>query len=223
MRALGCDFCDEFAGGAQNRFAALYQGDVRSRALLDVGNFRVFPSIGQIVEGYLLIAPLDHYARLSEMPADLVNEISDLDEFVRSGVSAVYGECLTYEHGASRESGRGCGVYHAHLHIVPLPAGLDPVNQLMAELPFEEVRGLSDAKQRVKDRPYLYYEDLTRRRYLFDADTLPSQYVRRLLARSLGRAEWDWRGCGKEGELLATVARLSEHFNLGKPRVDPAP
>ena len=213
LQDIKCDFCDEFAGGQLNAFADRYSDVLSTRALLNTGTFCVFPSIGQLVEGYLLISPLEHYSTLADMPDHLLAGIAALHGDVCSVASAEYGPCISYEHGAHPETGGGCGVYHAHLHVVPLGKHVDPVDALTAELPFERIDDLLDLR-RAQGRSYLYYEDLSERRYLFRADNLPSQYLRRLLARTLGLSAWNWRECRKEGALVSTITRLSGQLRL---------
>src|SRR5260370_16987094 len=125
-----CEFCSEFSGDTYNSFHALYRGTMPPRHLLGTDNFRIFPSIGQIVEGYLLIAPVQHYCTLDELPTELVGELAAICERARSIVSQNYGPCISFEHGARGPVNGGCGIYHAHLHIVPLsatPAPLPPL------------------------------------------------------------------------------------------------
>src|SRR5207253_952486 len=62
--SVACDFCDEFAGGLRNAFAKLYGDLIQARTLVATKEFRVIPSLGQIVEGYLLVVPAKHYATL---------------------------------------------------------------------------------------------------------------------------------------------------------------
>jgi hypothetical protein len=59
---------------------------------------------------------------------------------------------------------------------------------------------------------YLLYQDSDGRRYVFDTGPLPSQYMRKILATSLGEEDWDWRNAGREERLLATIERLAGKF-----------
>ncbi len=210
----GCDFCDEFAGGTSNAFYDRYQETLRNRVLLATDSFRVFPSIGQMVEGYLLIAPLRHYAALDEMPTRLGDELADICEHVRTILSQTYGPCLFFEHGARAPANGGCGIYHAHLHVVPLDGAPDPVSGLKTRFSYKKLIALTSlSKESDGDAPYLYYEDLISNRYQFSVGNLKSQYMRRVLAEALGTNDWDWRSAGREERLLATLDRLSSHFN----------
>jgi len=95
-----CDFCNEFAGGTNNAFYTRYHETPRSRTLLATENFRIFPSIGQLLEGYLLIAPLSHYTAMDEMPKELALELADICGRITTVLSRVYGPCVCFEHGA---------------------------------------------------------------------------------------------------------------------------
>jgi hypothetical protein len=61
---------------------------------------------------------------------------------------------------------------------------------------------------------YLFYQDSKARVYLFNSGPLPSQYMRKLLADALNEKDWNWREAGREEHLLATLQRLSSHFDL---------
>jgi len=91
-----CDFCDEFSGGLENSFAARYQNTAPSRVILSTANFRVIPSLGQIIEGYLLIVPVSHYTAVSDMPTELTGELSELCSYVRTVLVKVYGPCVFF-------------------------------------------------------------------------------------------------------------------------------
>src|SRR5712692_8659060 len=210
----GCDFCDEFAGGTSNAFYARYRDALRNRVLLASDSFCVFPSLGQLVEGYLLIAPLQHYTALDEMPRRLLDELADICQHIRAILFQNYGPCLSFEHGARGPANGGCGIYHAHLHVVPVDRIPDPVAQLKKRFPHKNLRALNNINEGPnRDSPYLFYEDFNSNRYRFSVGNLQSQYMRRVLAEAIGTSDWDWRAAGREHRLLATLNRLSNHFN----------
>src|SRR5712692_9184494 len=70
-REQHCDFCNEFSGELENSFAARYQSAPQSRVLLSTANFRVVPSLGQIVEGHLLIVPASHFTSIADVPPQI--------------------------------------------------------------------------------------------------------------------------------------------------------
>ena len=184
-----------------------------SRDVLTTTDFRVFPSIGQLVEGYLLITPKAHYAALDEMPAQLFDEFSAVHKSVRTAMSAEYGPSICFEHGARAPINGGCGIYHAHLHILPFGEVGDPTQELKNRFPYEQIGHFRDIAQLTeKSSPYLFYEDAELNKYVFLVDNLPSQYMRRRIAETLGGIGWDWRNEGREDRLLQTLNRLSSDF-----------
>lgn len=207
-----CDFCDEFSNGKENAFARIYEHDLSSRVLFRSENFSVIPSLGQIVEGYLLVVPIRHYTALADMPTQLVAELSELCAQVRIGLAKAYGPCLFFEHGVRGKGAGGCGIEHAHLHAVPFTPSNEPIEKLKERHSFKLIDCVTEINQEVPSSSYLYYEDLSGRRYIFDTNFLPSQYARQLLAESIGIDLWDWRKYGREQSLISSLARLSESF-----------
>jgi len=216
MGLLPCDFCDEFSGGRNNAFYSRYGSDLRNRTIFYTQNFKVLPSLGQIVEGHVLIVPVRHYTALADMPRGPVEEMSGLAHRVRVALSINYGPCLLFEHGSRGDNSGGCGIYHAHLHAVPAVGSRDPICALKGMFRHQRLEGITEVGTKARGlKPYLYYEDTNSNSYLFEVDYLPSQYMRKLLVEMMGEGEWDWRKCGREEALLSTIARLSQAFGPG--------
>ncbi len=208
-----CDFCDEFSGGLENSFAVRYQNTIPSRVVLSTANFRVVPSLGQIIEGYLLIVPVSHYTAVADMPTELTGELSELCSYVRTVLVKVYGPCVFFEHGVRGSEAGGCGIDHAHLHAVPSASSSQPMEYLKDNHALKAIGGISEIHKEVsRSSPYLYYEETNGKAWTCEIGFIPSQYVRKLIAESLGVISWDWRECGREQALLGSIARLSEFF-----------
>ena len=210
-----CEFCDEFSGGRRNAFHEQYQGLLTNRILCSTEDFRIFPTIGQLVEGYILIAPVMHYTALDEMPVKLLRELRRLHSLAKEILSRTYGACVSFEHGARSPVNGGCGIYHAHLHIVPLGSLQVDLKAMESDLrsrfPYYRVRDLVDLKT-IPPRPYLFYEGINGDAFRFAIDRLPSQHMRKVLASHLGVENWDWRVAGTEQRLFATLRNLRNHF-----------
>ena len=174
------------------------------------------PSLGQIVEGYLLVLPCRHSKALGDLNVVDVNELATISQRVGDILTKEYGPYVLFEHGTRTEGVGGCGIYHAHLHAVPLDTisgTFDPVGALKARFRYQEMTSLREINKRTASLScYLFYQDSEARGYLFDTGPLPSQYVRKLLAEATGENVWNWRDVGREERLLATIQRLSHHF-----------
>ena len=208
-----CEFCSEFLGRTDNAFRALYGDTLLDRSIFKTKHFRVFPSIGQIVEGYLLVAPVEHYDAFCEVPKSLLLELTELCSWTRQALASYYGDCVLFEHGARFGDSGGCGIYHAHLHAVPLPESMSLLTSLRRRFLSRRISGFSELKEQTSEmRGYVLYVDQSSEYHVFDTADLPSQYMRSLLAQTVGANVWDWRSAGREPRLVATLNRLSGCF-----------
>jgi len=213
MRTDNCDFCNEFSGGMENTFARIYRRELISRSLYTSKQFVVMPSLGQIVEGYVLIVPVRHCMAIADMSTEGVQELGGLRDFVRDALSQTYGPSILFEHGIRGTEAGGCGVEHAHLHAVPFDSTTEPIEELKAKHSFKPISGLAQLHSEVSaNSPYLYYEQTNGQAWVCETERIPSQYVRKLLAQLIGTEPWDWRVAGREQALLNSISRLSGFF-----------
>lgn len=212
-----CDFCEELSGSSRSSFSQIYKGCPERRVLFRSEQFAVMPSLGQIVEGYLMILPRKHSNALGDLSAADVNELAAISRGVGEILTKEYGPYVLFEHGTRSEGVGGCGIYHAHLHAAPLGTISDPVSALKATFPYEELAEVRELNDRTAGlSSYLFYGDSKGGLYVFNTGPLPSQYMRKLLADAIGEQAWDWRTAGREERLLATIQRLSHHFDVPK-------
>lgn len=209
---MSCDFCRELAGSPTNAFARIY-GPSANRVLFRSDTFVVIPSLGQIVEGYLLVLPIEHSKALADLPTRFLDELASIVELVGNILAEQYGSYILFEHGARSEMAGGCGICHAHLHATPLAGITDPIDTLRATFPYTQSENLTDIKELSASLDsYLFYRDTAAKLYLFDTGPLPSQYMRRLIADALHESNWNWRIAEREERLIATMERLSGRF-----------
>jgi hypothetical protein len=147
------------------------------------------------------------------MPREAIDELDRLTKQIRSALQCYGRESVFFEHGIRGQLGGGCGIDHAHMHAVPVAAG-GVSEVLIREFGGYEIHSLADFKKRVSQTSsYLFFEDSSSTRYIFPVKRIPSQYMRKLVADSIGKCEWDWRKCGQEPELIATLERLAPRFS----------
>jgi diadenosine tetraphosphate (Ap4A) HIT family hydrolase len=210
-RLKECEFCDEFSGGQRNEYVCRY-GLSANRALVN-GPLRVLPTLGQITEGHLLIIPVRHLCALADLSNEQIRELEDLREHVRSVLLDAYGACIFFEHGIRNEGSGGCGIDHAHMHAVPVTAH-GVLKILQKEFGGRSIHSIAEIRRILgHNSSYLFFEDALAQRYVFTVDNLPSQYMRKLVAASIGKSDWDWRKRGHEPELISTVQRLTPLFS----------
>lgn len=113
-----CVICDEAEGRRSVNFTDRYP-EVASRTLWNDGALFTMPCIGQLSADHFLVMPVEHRSTWREC----VHEIGRLDEAIGQTAALLEisaPELLVFEHGAREPRDGGCGIYHAHLHVVPL-------------------------------------------------------------------------------------------------------
>ena len=209
-----CEFCNEFSGGSQNSYSSRY-GVLARRRVYSTADFCIFPSLGQITAGHLLVTPEKHYCALADLNGERLDELEGIIRLVRTELVRTYGKCIFFEHGVRGEGSGGCGIDHAHLHAVPVAAD-GVMDILMREFGGSVIRRLADIDEVIKqESSYLFFEDSCANRYAFQVKELPSQYMRKLVAESMGKSGWDWREYGQEPELIATLERMTPLLSPG--------
>ncbi|MEV8520923.1 hypothetical protein ABZR86_14090 [Dyella marensis] len=187
--------------GGECRICALALGSVPKQGYdqpwAENDRYFAMASVGALVPGWSLVFPKSHALNLLENLS-----APSFWEFVGSAHAAIeqrYGRSVIFEHGCQyKGSLTGCGTSHAHLHIVPLGAGI-------VEASRNYDPSLIWAPCKAKDIPQLVRGD----EYLFVADSYDgantigqvtllsegrSQYFRRVIADMLGRpGEYDYK------------------------------
>lgn len=173
------------------RFCAIQQTEPTVLAA-EAGS--VVPSHGSLVEGWTLIVPTSHVLSLAELGDDDWNRFAKLVNDVRRLVVQEYGESVLFEHG-SAGIGRpaGCGVDHAHLHVVPISLDIRrAVVALGADFATMSWEPAGERPQAPPGVDYIYISDQSGSWITF-ADSLPGQVIRRAIASHLRAPQWDWR------------------------------
>jgi ATP adenylyltransferase len=208
-----CDFCDELEAQL-----CPFLTPPRNRFLYETRDFMVFPTLGSFVEGYLLVCPKAHVASVASLGLEALGQLERVTTFVKDVVQSVYGRPIVFEHGMSgcgRIDAGGC-IEHAHLHVVP--GDIDIGSLLREYAPAREVAWEELGQWR--GRSYLLGQSHCDRTLICEVpDVLPSQYLRRLVARTLGVLDfWDWRDHLGIKEIESTMTQLGPAFRSAGPQ-----
>ncbi len=205
-----CEFCLELDGAPDTRFHSIY-GAKHDRIVARRNRIVAMPTLGQLFVGSLLILPDFHCETVAQLRPDERQDLLDLVNLMKERVRS-FGFPLTVEHGARQGSGSGCGIYHAHFHLIPLPEHLH-FGELLADAA-KPVSSLDEALDAAADLPaYIVCQDTWGSVALADPfssspNLFASQYVRKRLAARFGLCEeWDWRSYHEpEAKLLETLS-----------------
>jgi diadenosine tetraphosphate (Ap4A) HIT family hydrolase len=155
--------------------------------------FVAVASIGAFIDGWTLIIPKEHQFSMKNLYEDQC--FTDISKIVVSHLCTHYGPLIAFEHGANKcGSQTGCGIDHAHLHIVPLNKPLLP-DIKDSQLKWIPCRA-SEILERSANNEYLFYAEIGNKDdwqnflgYLHILETPISQFFRRLIAKQTGYAD----------------------------------
>jgi len=175
-------------------------------------NFVVVPSLGALVEGWFLLLPKDHYLCMGALPQSLLDEMMQLRQTVLSFAEGTYGDICAFEHGPHQENRSiGCGVDHAHLHLVPcsfdLLAAVQPF--LPTDTIWKPATSADCAVAFSEYQDYLYLEQPIGCGSIARHDEFSGQLFRRAIATRLGvSTDYNWRDFPQIQNVEATMTRV---------------
>jgi ATP adenylyltransferase len=187
--------------------------DFWNKALLETANFVAIPSLGSLVEGWLLIVPKKHFICMGALPVELLGELRRTKDAVASALMRRYGEVCAFEHGPHSSNRQiGCGVDHAHLHILPLDFDLKQAAEPFMPPDARWEAGDFDTCRAVfaDDRDYHYIEQPLGCGRIATSCGLGSQIFRKAIAAHLGVPdEFGWRNYPRLEVISKTIQALS--------------
>ena len=207
-----CVFCNSKSTtfGNTPEFERIVENKIKSRLLFETENFAVFPTVGQIVEGYLLIMPKTHVTSIASLDDHLLEELEYVYKEVRSILKNNYSEPIFFEHGVCRSEYKfnGCCVDHAHIHAVP--ASVNVSNELKKEYKYTKINKISELGKYARNENYLYVNDISGNHFIFEANEIRSQHIRYLVSEILNTPnKGDWTLYPGKQEIISTIEKLS--------------
>lgn len=182
------------------------------RVLDESPSFVAFPSLGSLVEGWVLIVPRRPMLNLSGLTPVEWDELDEFQARVSARLRSFGSQLFVFEHGNRMVGGAlGCGVDQAHLHLVPLPFDLLrlSLDHADSDIQWSMREGAQSFRAAVSaDAEYIGIMNPASGSALLGHVRQPtSQWVRRIIANGLGCTEaWDYKRHPNVPNLLGTVA-----------------
>jgi len=206
---IDCTFCAELSSGSDRA--------QWNQPLAETDHLVVVPSLGSLVAGWVLIVPKEHHLSMGAMPIELQNEVDALEQRIKELLHLEYRKpVVAFEHGPSAaKHGTGCGVDHAHLHLVPTDC--DVLRHALPLVPGStrwsfcgEDNGWAARTQAYKDgQDYLYLRPDGEEGIVGVCGDFGSQIFRRAISIYLGKeGEFNWRAYPRIEIVLKTIERL---------------
>jgi len=185
---MACEVCNELSSNEPAFW---------NEPLFESANFFVLPSLGALVEGWLLLLPKQHAVSMGALGDELIAEMQYVKNLLVSAMGRNYPSVCAFEHGPSKANSLvGCGVDHAHLHVVPL--AFDLADAAAPFLPCDaswERSGWDHCRVAFRaGKDYLYLEQPIGSGRIAVHDSIGSQVFRKAIAARVGIPEqFNWR------------------------------
>ena len=142
-----------------------------------------------------------------ERPHRFIDFVSD----IHRRMADLYGPIAWFEHGIGKGQQGGCGVSHAHLHLLPLARREveECVERISRDFALEAFGRLDRFLACTpSDSSYIALgtRDLA---WGFYTEDVPSQFVRRAIAQVVGSNAFDWRDYTGSDVLAGTHSDLA--------------
>ena len=230
---LSCDYCDELHG-LETIYHKIYGS--RNRIVHETKSFIVFPCMGQLREGHLLVASKAHKNAIGMLDMEAIKELESLVSKITIFFRDIYNQdLLCFEHGVLDDNGvnGGCGIYHMHLHLIPADRQeFSSVVRLIQDDDANIVcssQGLLDTCNCVATKKTYVFLSLFSKReeqtsFIVTSNNnfFESQYMRKIICKVFGKADWDWRQIkSPEFELINTLEK--SHMFLDSTQLNKIP
>lgn len=156
-------------------------------------NVYVAPDLFPIAVGHILISSKEHYNSFGNAPRKTIESVKTALNFLANNVF-LRESIAVFEHGAVVEQTAGASISHAHMHVLPIHFDLQSEvvkSPLIVNEP--EPCTIDDLyKLGYERQSYIYCQTNRQSSVIFRVNTLPSQFMRYVIATKLG-TEYDWK------------------------------
>lgn len=182
--------------------------------LLETPETYVMPTLGQFVEGYVMLIYKEHEDCFGTVVDRRVREVlARVEETLRDE----YGAFCAFEHGRTgscltRRNNQIC--YHAHIHCLPVEKDFTArIAEDWERRPLDDITDLRDEVGGETEYLYLQTDDGTQSMFTVDGD-LERQYLRKRACEAMGLPEKyaNWQKHPFHSKMENTVEQLAQSF-----------
>lgn len=197
MIIINCIFCN------------LEKNKIENTILDETNHFYILPTVGSLVDGYILVVSKRHINSMSELTKNEMDEYNFIIKKYRNIFRDIYGKYpIVFEHGSpvSDNSIRANSVIHAHSHIVN-HAYLDEP-KIIKRLNFKPIQRIEDIKS---NENYIMYINNNFKYVTYNFEPI-SQLMRKLIAKDLKYEDkFDWKKEKFMDNIIKTILKVKEY------------
>ena len=197
---LNCVFCN------------LDFNKIENTIICETENFFVIPSVGSLVDGYLIIVTKRHINSLSELDEKTKREYENLIFRIINIFEKIYGKTpILFEHGSPnfQNSMSATSIVHAHSHIVNFEFKTE--KEILEKYNFEII----DSFDEVAKKNYIYFQNGHGEKFVSYKFESVSQLMRILIANELKKEEeYNWREFDFKENIVSMLEKLKSYNEI---------
>lgn len=206
----------------RGRFEALLSGASEApydRQLFDGGDWVAAPSLGAIVPGWLLAVPRRPVLSFRDWEASGGSPVQSVLKVLSAHLGLRADELIWFEHGPAKAgSPVGCGLDHAHLHVLVHPRfTFDEFAErarASADLGWTQGTAASGYASLPKDLSYMIAGCGNQLIQAIDVERMGSQFFRRVVAYLAGDfGGWNYRSSAHLDNVVTTISMFRQLEN----------
>lgn len=209
-----CSYCAELNSSIEESYFLLLISDYfknKSRYLFESKYFVVFPSVGSLVPGHILVVPKRHTTAMAYLDEKEISSLNAIVKILSDILGGVYDKnIICLEHGAIKlTDSTGICVDHAHFHLVPtnLPI-LKQINLKMNKIKLQEL-----SKLQTMCNEYILVSQGIENFFFSVVDNIPSQFLRKIVFDGENLSgHWNWREDQRISLMQQTIHDISQYM-----------
>lgn len=191
---MKCIFCD------------IDQSKIENTIIEETDYFYILPTLGSLVDGYVLIVTKRHVNSMSELNDNELEEYKTIIAKYQNLFNKVYNKTpIVFEHGTPNQNSKmkANSVTHAHTHIVNI--NFKNEKEILEKYNFKEINNLKEIETNKNYIKYIYNNEI----YITYNFPSVSQLMRILIAEELNyKDKFDWKKERFDENIISTIERI---------------
>ena len=191
---MKCIFCD------------MDHSKIENTIIEEKDYFYILPTLGSLVDGYILIVTKRHINSMSELNENELIEYKNIIDKYQNLFKKIYNKTpIVFEHGTPNQNSemKANSVTHAHTHIVNI--NFSNEKEILEKYNFKEI---NDFKEINKNMNYIKYISNDKIYITYNFPSV-SQLMRILIAEELNyKDKFDWKKERFDENIISTIERI---------------
>ena len=187
-------------------FCEIDESKIENTIIEETKYFYILPTLGSLVDGYILIVTKRHINSMSELNDNELEEYKTIIAKYQNLFNKIYNKTpIVFEHGTPNQNSKmkANSVTHAHTHIVNI--NFKNEKEILEKYNFKEINNLKKIETNKNYIKYIYNNKI----YITYNFPSVSQLMRILIAEELNyKDKFDWKKERFDENIISTIERI---------------